>query len=296
MTAALAALAACGVLSLLAAFVLAGTGPFGLALALLLLAAWAAAAFLCWRELDRLKRGQGHLSGLNAELIRSNDDLEQFAAMVSHDLKEPLRGVSSYVQLLERRYRDELDDEARSFIGHAVAGVRRMEALIAELLAFSRIGSGGRGQTEIQAGAAVSTALAHLKGAIAEAQAVIDVGSLPVVAADPQQLVSLFQNLVGNAVKYRRDDVRPEIRVGCVERGDCWEFFVKDNGIGIAPEHQDQVFGLFRRAGKTGRAGTGIGLAMCRKVVERHGGRIRVDSTPGKGSTFYFTLPKRASA
>lgn len=281
--------------SLAAAFVLFSTGPWGVVLALLLPPAWAALAVLSWRLRHRLgeeRRKNDALAGLNAELGRSNDELERFAGLVSHDLKEPLRNISSYVQLLQRRYQGRLDEDADSFIGHAVAGVRRMETLIGELLALSRIGGGQRGTASIQAGAAVSIALAHLKVPISEAQAVIEVAHLPVVAADPQQLISLFQNLIGNAVKYRRDDARPLIRVGCTEQDEEWEFFVADNGIGIPPDQLSRVFDLFVRLGTGKAAGTGLGLAMCRKVVERHGGRIWAENAPGQGSTFRFTLPK----
>lgn len=264
------------------------------AAALAVVAAMVGLAAACWRALSREHRASAELAGLNRDLERSNADLEQFAYIASHDLKEPLRNIASYVQLLQRRYQGRLDPDADAFIGYTVDGVRRMQAIISELLAYSRIGTGQLTVTPVQAGILVSTALAHLKSVIAEAQAVVEVkGPLPVVAADSAQLGSLFQNLIANALKYRRDDVRPEVEVGCENRGDHWEFYVADNGIGIDAQYHRQIFDLFKRLHPRDRyPGTGIGLAICQRVVERHGGRIWVDSQAGKGSTFRFTLPK----
>ena len=255
-----------------------------------------ALAVACWRGLEREQRESSDLAGLNRELERSNADLEQFAYIASHDLKEPLRNIASYVQLLQRRYQGKLDPDADAFIGYTVDGVRRMQAIISELLAYSRIGTGQLTRVPVQAGILVSAALAHLKGVIAEAQAVVEVkGPLPVVMADNVQLGSLFQNLIGNALKYRRDDVRPEVVIGCESRGEWWEFYVADNGIGIDAQYHRQIFDLFRRLHPRDRfPGTGIGLAICQRVVERHGGRIWVESEAGRGSTFRFTLPKVA--
>lgn len=249
------------------------------------------------RELTRQREAAQALEVLNHDLERSNADLEQFAYIASHDLKEPLRNIASYVQLLQRRYEGKLDPDADAFIGYTVDGVRRMQAIINELLAYSRVGTGKLVLVQIQAGAAVSTALAQLKTVIAEAQAAVEVkGPLPVVSADPPQLASLFQNLIGNGVKYRRPDVRPEVTIGAVDQGAEWAFYVADNGIGIEPQYHDQIFDLFKRLHARDRyGGTGIGLATCRRVVGRHGGRIWVDSVPGRGSTFWFTLPKVTS-
>ncbi|NFV79456.1 sensor histidine kinase [Magnetospirillum aberrantis] len=253
-----------------------------------------ALAVACWRGLEREQRESSDLAGLNRELERSNADLEQFAYIASHDLKEPLRNIASYVQLLQRRYQGKLDPDADAFIGYTVDGVRRMQAIISELLAYSRIGTGQLTLVPVQAGILVSSALAHLKGVIAEAQAAVEVkGPLPVVMADNVQLGSLFQNLIGNALKYRRDDVRSEVVIGCESRGEWWEFYVADNGIGIDAQYHRQIFDLFRRLHPRDRfPGTGIGLAICQRVVERHGGRIWVESVVGQGSTFRFTLPK----
>lgn len=240
------------------------------------------------RDLDRL-------SSMNRNLERSNADLEQFACMASHDLKEPLRNVASYVQLLQRRYQGQLDADADAFIGYAVEGVRRLQAIIDDLLTYARSGSGPLRLAPVQTGALVSAALTHLREHIGIAQAAIEVqGPLPVVEADAGLLSSLFQNLIGNAVKYRRPEARPEITIGCQDQGEDWRFFVQDNGIGIDPAHSAQIFQLFTRLHPKDRyPGTGIGLAMCQKAVERHGGAIWVESSPGQGATFFFTLPKR---
>lgn len=263
-------------------------------LALFSIAVMAGLSLLLRRELSRERRASAELVSLNRDLERSNADLEQFAYIASHDLKEPLRNIASYVQLLQRRYQGRLDPDADAFIGYTVDGVRRLQAIINELLAYSRIGTGQMMLAPVQAGALVSTALAHLKGVIAEAQAAVEVkGPLPVVEADSAQLGSLFQNLIGNALKYRREDVRAEITIGCEDRGGDWAFYVRDNGIGIDPQYHRQIFDLFKRLHpRDTYPGTGIGLAICQRVVERHGGRIWVESSAGRGSTFWFALPK----
>ncbi|MCR6629224.1 MAG: ATP-binding protein [Magnetospirillum sp.] len=267
---------------------------FGLALAGLVVMAGLAALLV--RELSRERQASSALVDLNRELERSNADLEQFAYVASHDLKEPLRNIASYVQLLQRRYQGRLDPDADAFIGYTVDGVRRLQSIINELLAYSRIGTGHLTLAPVQAGVLVSTALAHLKGVIAEAQAAVEVkGPMPVVVADAAQLGSLFQNLIANALKYRRDDVRPEVAIGCEDGGATWDFYVRDNGIGIDQQYHRQIFDLFKRLHTRDRyTGTGIGLAICQRVVERHGGRIWVESKAGQGSTFRFSLPKRA--
>lgn len=264
--------------------------------ALLLAASFVVMAGLTWLlsgEFRTQRRAASELKAANLELERSNADLEQFAYIASHDLKEPLRNIASYVQLLQRRYQGRLDPDADAFIGYTVDGVRRMQSIINELLAYSRIGTSALGLQPVQSGAAVSAALGQLKSVIAEAQAVVDVqGPLPMVTADPGQLTSLFQNLIGNSLKYRRDDVRPEVAVGCVQQDKLWAFYIRDNGIGIDRGYHDQIFDLFKRLHPRDRyTGTGIGLAVCKRVVERHGGRIWVESEPGRGSTFWFTLP-----
>lgn len=227
-----------------------------------------------------------------AALRRSNEELQQFAYVASHDLQEPLRVVASYVQLLERRYKDKLDGDALEFIDFIVKGVVRMKNLINDLLAFSRVGTRGKEYEQIEGSEAVQKALLNLQVAIEESGAEITCDELPAVSADPAQLVQLFQNLIGNAIKYRRKEP-PRIRIsGHVEGGEC-SFSVEDNGIGIESQYFDRIFVIFQRL-HTGAeyAGTGIGLSICKKIIERHGGRIWVDSRPGEGTTFSFTLPK----
>jgi len=249
---------------------------------------------ICAKRLMRGNQASAALEAANRELSRSNADLEQFAYVASHDLKEPLRNIASYVQLLQRRYQGKLDEDADAFIGYTVEGVRRMQVIINELLAYSRIGTGPLTTSPVQSGALVSTVLGNLKTAIAEAGAVVEVGGpLPVVMGDAGQLASVFQNLLANALKYRRDDVRPEVRVTVADMGRDWRFSIADNGIGIDAAYQRQIFELFKRLHARDRYnGSGIGLAVCQRVVERHGGMIWVDSVPGQGACFHFTLPK----
>lgn len=226
-----------------------------------------------------------------AELQHSNEELHQFAYVASHDLQEPLRMVSSYLQLLEKRYGDKLDGNAREYIDFAIDGAVRMKALIMDLLAYSRVESQRKTMAWLHSQQALDKALANLKVAIEERGASITADALPEVWGDETQLTQLFQNLIGNAIKFCGDKP-PEVKVGAVRQGNAWLFSVTDNGIGIEAEYHERIFAIFQRLhGKGKYPGTGIGLAVCRKIVERHGGRIWVDSSPGKGSTFYFTLP-----
>ena len=198
--------------------------------------------------------------------------------------------VASYLQLVAQRYQGKLDADADEFIGFAVDGAKRMQALINDLLAYSRLGTKARPCETTDCNAVLATALGHLRLAIADSGAVITHDSLPTLMGDASQLLQLFQNLIANAIKFRRDEA-PRIEVGAqrVEAG--WSFTVRDNGIGIEPEYFDRIFVLFQRLhGRGAYPGTGIGLAICKKVVERHGGHIEVESTPGQGSTFSFTL------
>jgi PAS domain S-box-containing protein len=226
------------------------------------------------------------------ELERSNTDLEQFAYVASHDLQEPLRMVSSYVQLLERRYKGKLDKDADVFIGFAVDGVQRMERLINDLLAFARLGTRGQPFALASCDAALDQALDNLQLAILENKAKVTRMPLPEVLADETQLVQLFQNLVGNAVKFH-DEKRPRVHISVESGKKEWVFSVRDNGIGIGSQYADRIFVIFQRLhDRSHYEGTGIGLAMCKKIVQHHGGRIWVESSPGKGATFFFTLPK----
>ena len=224
------------------------------------------------------------------ELRRSNEELERFAYVASHDLQEPLRTVTSYVQLLARRYRDKLDADAAEFIEFAVQGAMRMQRLIEDLLAFSRVGTRAAALVPTDANAALDAALENLKAAAGEAGATLTRGPLPTVLADPVQLGQLFTNLVGNAVKFRGTEP-PRVQIGAERDGTQWVFRVRDNGIGIDPQYFERIFVIFQRLhGRNEYPGTGIGLAVCRKIVERHGGLIWVESEEGGGATFSFTL------
>jgi PAS domain S-box-containing protein len=226
------------------------------------------------------------------DLTRSNEELQQFAYVASHDLQEPLRMVASYTQLLERRYRDKLDGDAREFMEFIVDGAARMKQLIEDLLAYSRVGTRGRDFQEVDSGAALAKALVNLRGAQEASGAVLTHDAMPTVLADAAQLAQLFQNLVGNAMKFRGAEP-PRVHVGAETREQVWVFTVKDNGIGLDPQYSDRIFMMFQRLhNKAEYPGTGIGLAICKKIVDRHGGRIWVESRPGHGSTFGFTLAR----
>ncbi len=247
-------------------------------------------AVVTCRDITERKRAEERLTQAMEELARSNADLEQFAYITSHDLQEPLRMVSSFVQLLERRYKGRLDQNADDFINYAVDGVDRMQSLITDLLAYSRVGSWGRQFKPVSSEVALDRALSNLLVAIEQSGAVVTRDSLPVVMGDDIQLVQLFQNLIGNSIKFCGDRV-PRIHISADEQGNEWVFSIRDNGIGIAPEYFERIFSLFQRLhNRKEYSGTGIGLAICKKVVERHGGKIWLESEPGTGSTFYFTI------
>ncbi len=227
-----------------------------------------------------------------AELVRSNRELEQFAYVASHDLQEPLRTVASSAQLLARRYRGQLDANADKFIGFAVNGAARMQALINDLLAYSRVGSRVKQFPPTDFAAAFDLALANLRTAIEEGGAVVTRGPLPTLLADKLQVGQLLQNLIGNALKYRGPEP-PRVHVAAERAGDDdeWTFSVRDNGIGIDPQYAERIFVIFQRLHTREEfSGTGIGLAICQKIVERHGGRIWVESQLGSGATFFFTI------
>jgi PAS domain S-box-containing protein len=244
-------------------------------------------------DITERKRGQAVLRAAYDELARSNSELQQFAYVASHDLQEPLRMIGSYTQLLERRYADKLDPDAREFMEFIVDGATRMKQLIEDLLAYSRVGTRGKELRPVSAQAALDRALVNLRAAIESADAQVTHDALPDVSADDTQLTQLFQNLIGNAIKFKRPDDPIRVHVGMSDAGAEWRFSVSDNGIGIEPQYYERIFMVFQRLHTRDEyPGTGIGLAICKKVVDRHRGRIWVESAPGKGSTFHFTLPK----
>jgi PAS domain S-box-containing protein len=243
------------------------------------------------RDISVRKNAEADLLRKVEELNRSNEELGQFAYIASHDLQEPLRMVASYTQLLSRRYKGKLDADADEFIAFAVDGASRMQRLIQDLLAYSRVGTKGLDLLDASSEEALQQALINLRGAIEESGALVTHDPLPAVLADKMQLIQLFQNLLGNAIKYQRPGI-PRVQISAARNGDQqWTFSVKDNGLGIDPLYFDRIFGMFQRLHKREEfAGTGIGLAICKKIVERHGGSISVESQPGQGSIFRFAL------
>jgi len=248
-------------------------------------------------EFYELREATERLDQQTQDLERSNAELEQFAYVASHDLQEPLRKVASFTQLLERRYKGQLDERADQYIAFAVDGAKRMQVLINDLLSFSRVGRFTREHVEVSAAELVTQALANLSVVIEETDARITVAEdMPRVDVDQSLMVGVFQNLVGNAIKFR-GDAPPEVAIDVRDDGAQWEFSVADNGIGIEPEYADRIFVIFQRLHpKDAYPGTGIGLAMCRKIIEYHGGRIWLDTSVTAGTTFRFTLPKLENA
>jgi len=230
---------------------------------------------------------------MEEEMRRSNAELEQFAYVASHDLQEPLRAVAGMVQLLQQRYQGKLDERADEYIGHAVDAATRMQSLINDLLDYSRINRLGKSFESTDTEKSLSNALANLQIAIQESQAAITHDPLPTLMADPNQLTQLLQNLIGNGIKFRGAGPL-HIHIGAKKIERAWQFSISDNGIGIDSQYFERIFLVFQRL-HTRREypGTGIGLALCKKIIERHGGQIWVESQPGQGSTFYFTIPER---
>jgi light-regulated signal transduction histidine kinase (bacteriophytochrome) len=245
-------------------------------------------------ELDERRRSEQLQAHYAEDLKRSNAELEEFAYVASHDLQEPLRMVASFTQLLAKRYQGKLDQDADEFIGFAVDGATRMQQLIQDLLAYSRVGSRGKPLAPTECNVILDLALTNLFKALEESGAEVTSGPLPTVLGDEVQLVQLFQNLIANAIKFR-GTAPPVIRISAREDDGDWRFAVQDNGIGIALAHQDRIFKIFQRLHhRSDYPGTGIGLAICKKIVERHGGRLWVESEEGRGATFFFTIPKEA--
>lgn len=241
---------------------------------------------------EKLEAAQQALEQAVTELRRSNQELEQFAYVASHDLQEPLRKIASFCNLLESRYAEQLDEKANVYLHYIVDGAMRMQALVNDLLLYSRVTTRGKEFAPVDLNNALQEALANLDVAVTEGNARVTHDPLPTVNGDTAQLGRLFQNLVGNAIKYR-GEAAPQVHIAAASESDEWVFSVRDNGIGIAPEYAERIFVIFQRLHtREEYGGTGIGLSVCKKIVERHGGRIWVESQEGCGATFYFSLPQ----
>ena len=268
-------------------WLLGGVGGFSVLLLL-------AAAYFIWklrREIAIRRKVEQALREKTGELARSNKGLEEFAYVVSHDLQEPLRMVSNYCQLLEKRYRNRLDLDGRELLWYAADGAKRMQQLIKDLLIYYRVGASGHPVSTVDCQRVLDRVLKDLHLTIADAEAVVTRDSLPAVLGDEVQWAQLFHNLISNAIKFRRE--KPlRIHISARKEQGNWIFSVRDNGIGIAPEHAEQIFRVFQRLhSREEYPGTGIGLAICKRIVENYGGRIWVESQPGQGSVFFFSLP-----
>jgi light-regulated signal transduction histidine kinase (bacteriophytochrome) len=243
------------------------------------------------RDITERKEAEEVLRGYRSELERSNESLVQFAYVASHDLQEPLRMLSSFMELLSNQYGDQLDEDAQEYIDFAIDGAQRMQRLVLNLLTYSRVGTQGKSFETTECEDVLEISLTNLKVALEESSAVLTHDPLPVVMADEDQLAQLFQNLIGNAIKFT-EDRPPKVHISVSEEKGFHRFSIQDNGIGIASENLERIFGASQRLHSIDEyPGTGLGMAICKKIVERHGGRIWVESEPGKGSIFYFTIP-----
>ncbi len=246
------------------------------------------------KEIAERKATADELRKKSKELERSNLELQQFAYIASHDLQEPLRAISGFTELLEKRYKGQIDERADKYIKFIVDGTRQMNQVIHDLLAYSRVQTKAHEFEFIDVNQSLKQALLNLQTSIRDENAVIRTDTLPSVYADGIQITQLFQNLIGNALKFQKPGNQPEISISVHKSGDMWKFSVTDNGIGIDPQYSERIFKIFQRLHAKGEyEGTGIGLAICKRIVERHGGEIMVRSKPGAGSTFSFTLPSR---
>ena len=260
------------------------------------LAAEAAIAEMEKKRAEELQKTNDTIQKISKELERSNKELEEFAYIASHDLQEPLRMIISFLQLLQRHYHEKLDDNANKFIGYAVDGADRMRGLIQDLLMYARVGSQGKPFKDTDCAKLLESATSNLEVAISESGAKISHDALPTLSCDGTQLIELFQNLMTNAIKFRNKGVTPEIHIRAEMKENEWVFSVADNGIGIEDQYKDRIFMIFQRLhSREEYPGTGIGLAYCKKIVERHGGRIWLESKYGSGTTFYFAIPVNKS-
>ena len=246
---------------------------------------------LAIEDITERRQREEELKKLSEELARSNTDLRDFAYVASHDLKKPLQSIEGFAKLLARRYKGKLDAKADEFIEYIGSGVKRMQELIKDLLEYSQIGAKEKKFKPTDCSGVVQKVLGNLQAAIEESNAVVTYDELPTVMVDTPQMISLFQNLIDNAIKFHSEEA-PRIHISTERKGDEWVFSIRDNGIGIDPKDSERIFGMFQRLhGSTDYPGTGIGLAICKKIIERHGGRIWLESETGKGSIFYFTMP-----
>jgi PAS domain S-box-containing protein len=247
------------------------------------------------RDITERKRAEAALQQTTEDLQRSNRDLEQFAYVASHDLQEPLRAVGGYVKLLQHRFPDKLDSKARGYVAGAFDGATRMERLIIDLLAYSRVGTRGGNFVSADLNALLEQVKGNLEAGIKSSHATVTHDALPALSVDATQMMQLFQNLIGNALKFHGEQP-PRVHVGARQEEGRWVFSVRDNGIGIEPQYYERIFQIFQRLHtRKDYPGTGIGLAICKRIVERHGGAIWVESQPGQGTTFYFSIPEAAS-